>query len=64
MEYKYQAKYFETYSGTKYYRDQFGNIYCRLSSGEIAYCSNLKKGSLTEEKAEPCYPVNDTLLID
>ena len=57
------AKYFETFSGNKYYRDAFGNVYTKLKE-EVAYCSNLKTGKLTEDKAEPSYPVYDVVLED
>ena len=57
------AKYFETFSGNKYYRDDFGNVYTKLKD-EVAYCSNLKVGQLTEDKAEPSYPVDDIILED
>ena len=57
-----QAKYFETYGGNDYFRDEHGNIYTKTGN-EVAYCSNLKHGSLTEDKAEPSYPVNNVELI-
>lgn len=57
-----QAKYFETFGGNDYFRDKHGNIYTKAGK-EIAFCSNLKQGQLTEEKAEPSYPVNDIELI-
>lgn len=57
-----QAKYFETFDGRDYFRDEHGNIYTKIGK-EIAFCSNLKRGFLTEDKAEPYYPVNDIELI-
>lgn len=58
------AKYFETYNGCDYFRDKFGNVYMQYRKGkEIYFCSNLKTGSLTEDKAEPSYPVSDIELI-
>ena len=58
------AKYFETFNGSDYFRDKFSNVYMRMPiSGEIAFCSNLKRGNLTEDKAEPSYSVNDVELI-
>lgn len=59
---KVQAKYFETFGGNDYFRDEHGNIYTKTGN-EVAYCSNLKHGSLTEDKAEPSYPVNNVELI-
>ena len=53
-----KAYYFETYCGWDYFRDEYGNIYAKIGN-EIMYCSNLKRGSLTEDKAEPSYPVDD-----
>lgn len=53
-----QARYIETYNGYDYFRDQHGNIYAKIAN-EILYCSNLKRGQLTEDKAEPSYPVYD-----
>lgn len=53
-----KAYYFETYCGYEYFRDEHGNIYTKLG-GQVAFCSNLKRGSLTEDKAEPYYPVDD-----
>ena len=53
-----KAYYFETYGGYNYFRDMHGNIYTQINN-EIYFCSNLKRGSLTEDKAEPYYPVND-----
>lgn len=53
-----KAYYFETFSGNDYFRDQYGNIYTKIRN-ETAYCSNLKHGKLTEDKAEPSYPVKD-----
>ena len=58
------AKYFETLNGCDYFRDKYSNVYKRMPiSGEIAYSSNLKRGNLTEDKAEPSYSVNDVELI-
>ena len=57
------AKYFETFSGYRYYKDAYGNIYWKHEN-EIAYCSNLIVGQLTEDKAEPYYPVDDIILVD
>lgn len=57
-----QARYFETFCGNDYFRDDHGNVYTRTGN-EIAFCSNLKHGSLTEDKAEPSFPVNDIELI-
>ena len=58
------AKYFETFDGYDYFRDKFGNVYMQYEKGgEIYYCSNLKKGNLTEDKAEPSYPVDDIELV-
>lgn len=38
------AKYFETFNGCDYFRDKFSNVYMRMPiSGEIAFCSNLKR---------------------
>lgn len=57
-----KAKYFETYCGNDYFRDEHGNIYTKVGN-EIAFCSNLKQGNLTENKAEPTFPVYDVKLI-
>jgi hypothetical protein len=57
-----KALYFETYGGRDYFRDEFGNIYTELSDGTV-YCSNLKSGRLTEDKAEPYYSVDDIILL-
>ena len=57
-----RAKYFETFGGNDYFRDEYGNIYTRIGN-EIAFCSNLKHGNLTEDKAEPSFPVNDIELV-
>lgn len=35
-----------------------GNIYAKIGD-EIMFCSNHKRGQLTEDKAEPSYPVHD-----
>lgn len=57
-----KAKYFETFCGNDYFRDKDGNIYTKTGN-EIAFCSNLKQGRLTEDKAEPSFPVYDVELI-
>ena len=57
-----KAKYFETFCGNDYFRDNHGNVYTKVGN-EIAFCSNLKQGQLTENKAEPSYPVNDVELV-
>ena len=57
-----RALYFETYNGYDYFRDKYGNVYVKIND-EIMYCSNLKRGSLTEDKAEPFYPVDDVELV-
>lgn len=56
------AQYFETFNGNDYFRDQHGNIYTQVS-GRIAFCSVLKQGNLTPDKAEPYYEVTDTILM-
>lgn len=56
-----KAIFFETFGGLDYFRDKFGNIYTKIKD-IIYYCSNLKRGRLTEDKAEPYYPVNDIIL--
>lgn len=53
-----QAKYIETYAGYDYFRDEHGNVYAKIGE-EIMFCSNHKRGQLTEDKAEPSYPVHD-----
>lgn len=53
-----KAYYFETFCGNDYFRDKYGNVYMKVGD-EIAFCSNLKHGHLTEDKSEPSYPVND-----
>lgn len=53
-----QAKYIETYAGYDYFRDEHGNVYAKIGD-EIMFCSNHKRGQLTEDKAEPSYPVRD-----
>ncbi len=58
QEIKEIAKYIETYAGYDYFRDKYGNIYAKIGD-EIMFCSNHKFGPLTEDKAEPSYPVND-----
>ena len=40
------------------FRDEYGNIYAKIGD-EIMFCSNHKRGQLTEDKAEPSYPVRD-----
>ena len=57
-----QAKHFDTFGGNDYFRDEYGNIYTRIGD-EVAFCGNLKRGGLTEDKAEPSYPVNDIELV-
>ena len=57
-----QAKYFETYCGNDYFRDDHGNIYMKQGD-DVYFCSNLKRGDLTEDKAEPYFPVYDIELI-
>ena len=57
-----KAKYFETFCGNDYFRDDHGNIYVKQGR-EIAFCSNLKQGSLTEDKAEPYCPVYNIELV-
>ncbi len=64
MSTKKEAKYFETFDGYDYFKDKYGNVYMQYDKGgEIYFCSNLKAGSLTEEKAEPYYTVNDIELV-
>lgn len=55
---KVKAYFIEKFNGYDYFRDAHGNIYAKIGS-EIMFCSNLKRGSLTEDKAEPYYSVND-----
>ena len=57
-----KAKYFDTFRGNDYFKDKYGNIYTEIAN-EIAFCSNLKHGGLTEDKAEPSFPVDDIELI-
>ena len=57
-----KATYFETFCGNDYFRDMYGNIYTKVGN-DVAFCSNLKQGHLTEDKAEPSYPVLDVQLI-
>lgn len=57
-----EALYFETYNGSDFYRDKYGNVYTKVGQ-ETAFCSNLKHGRLTEDKAEPSYPVRDVMLV-
>jgi hypothetical protein len=56
-----KAYYIETFRGNDYFKDDYNNIYTKVGK-EIAYCSNLKGKRLTEDKAEPCYPVKDVEL--
>lgn len=58
-----KAYFFATLDGRDFYRDKHGNIYTRCGE-TIAFCSNLKRGNMTEEKAEPYYPVFDVELIE
>ena len=53
-----RAKYIETFAGYDYFRDEYGNVYAKIGD-EIMFCSNHKRGQLTEDKAEPSYPVHD-----
>ena len=55
------ARYFETFNGQDYYRDEQGNIYTKIGE-DIVFCSNLKHGHLTEDKAEPYFVVYDIVL--
>lgn len=57
-----QAKYIETFAGYDYFRDEHGNVYAKIGE-EIMFCSNHKRGQLTEDKAEPSYPVHINELI-
>lgn len=57
-----KAYYIETYNGYDYFRDKFGNIYCKIEQ-DICFCSNLKSGRLTEDKAEPYYKVKNIELV-
>lgn len=57
-----EAYYFETFCGKDYFRDAYGNVYT-VCDGRTAFCSNLKQGHLTEDKAEPSYPVSDVVLL-
>ena len=57
------AKYMETFKGYRYYRDDKGNIYTVINN-QPYFCSNLKRGKLTEDKAEPYYPVTDIILAE
>ena len=57
-----KAYYFKTFCGNDYFRDEYGNIYT-ICDGKAAFCSNMKRGSMTEDKAEPSYPVDDIELI-
>lgn len=50
-----QAKYIETFAGYDYFRDEHGNVYAKIGD-EIMFCSNHKRGQLTEDKAEPSCP--------
>ena len=53
-----QAKYIETFAGYDYFRDEHGNVYAKIGD-EIMFCGNHKRSQLTEDKAEPSYPVHD-----
>ena len=53
-----KAYYIETYKGNDYFRDNYGNVYCQIGN-DICFCSNLKNGRLTEDKAEPYYKVKN-----
>lgn len=53
-----KAYYFETFLGNDYFRDKYGNIYTKVGN-EVAFCSNLKRGSLSDDTAEPSFPVED-----
>ena len=44
-----KATYFETFCGNDYFRDKYGNIYTKVGK-DVAFCSNLKQGHLTEDK--------------
>lgn len=57
-----RAKYIETFAGYDYFRDKYGNIYT-ICDGKPAFCSNLKRGNLTDDKAEPSYPADDVELV-
>lgn len=57
-----QARYFETFRGSDYFRDEYGNIYTKVGD-EVAFCSNMKCGQLNDDKAEPSYPVEDVILL-
>lgn len=59
---KIVAKYFTKYCGYDYFKDDFGNVYVKLGN-EIGFCSNIKQGRLTPDKAEPAYAVIDVILI-
>ena len=59
---KIEAKFFSRYCGYDYFKDGNGNVYVKLGD-EIGFCSNLKQGRLTPDKAEPCYAVIDVVLI-
>ena len=61
-EEKKEALFFETFNGKDYYRDKHGNIYTEVS-GKVAYCSTLKRGSMTLDKSEPYYEVTNIKLI-
>lgn len=59
---KKKAYYFETFDGRDFFRDEHGNIYTQCGK-TVAFCSNRKKGYMTEDKAEPYYPVFDVELV-
>lgn len=56
------AKYIESYKGQDYYRDEYGNVYTEIGE-EVVFCSNHKHGQMTEDKAEPYYPVQNIKLV-
>lgn len=58
-----KAYFFERFDGRDFYRDKYGNIYTKCGN-TVAYCSNLKRGCMTEDKAEPYYPVFDVELVE
>lgn len=57
-----KATYFGTFCGNDYFRDMYGNIYTKVGN-DVAFCSNHKQGQITEDKAEPSYPVTDVELV-
>ena len=58
-----KAYFFEDFEGRRFYRDKYGNVYTKCGES-IAFCSNLKQGNLTEDKAEPYFPVFDIELVE